>query len=78
MRFYYILFFLFFSYLHTSTNQPKPLNIELNWEHIYAKELDQALKNDDDTAFRFFWPYYLQERYKNKLKKSGLNYELYK
>ena len=78
MRFYYILFLLFVSCLNTPTNQPKPLNIESNWEHIYAKEMDRALKNEDYTAFRFFWPYYLQERYKNKLKQAGLDYELYK
>jgi len=78
VRFHYILFLLFVSCLNTSTDKPKPLNLELNWEDIYAKELDRALKNEDHTAFRFFWPYYLQERYKNKLKQAGLNYELYK
>ena len=39
-----------------------------DWEYLYAKELDAALENDDVVAYYFFWPYYLQERYKNKCK----------
>lgn len=40
---------------------------EKNWEYLYAIELKRALENEDDLAFYFFWPYYLQERYNNKL-----------
>lgn len=38
-----------------------------NWEQVYKYELNRALENDDDAAFHFFWRYYLEERYKNKL-----------
>ena len=40
-----------------------------NWEYLYAIELKNALDNEDDAAFYFFWPYYLEARYENKLKK---------
>ena len=39
-----------------------------NWEYLYAKELDAALENEDAVAYYFFWPYYLQERHRNKCK----------
>jgi hypothetical protein len=42
-----------------------------NWELIYSQELNAALLNDDYEAFAFFWPLYLQERYKNKLKHNN-------
>lgn len=41
---------------------------ERNWEQVYEEELKSALENNDNVAFYFFWPYYLEERYKNKLK----------
>ena len=71
MRFYYILFLLCVSCPNKSTQKIKPLNIEPNWEYLYSLELKSALKNEDDAAFYFFWPYYLQERYNNKLKNAG-------
>lgn len=40
-----------------------------DWEKLYARELDNALKNDDLAAFYFFWPLYLEARYENKRKK---------
>ena len=39
-----------------------------DWEYLYAKELDAAIKNEDIASFYFFWPYYLQERHRNKCK----------
>lgn len=44
---------------------------EKNWEYLYAIELKRALENEDDAAFYFFWPYYLQERHNNKLKNDS-------
>lgn len=32
-----------------------------NWQSIYKQELETAIQNDDDEAFRFFWPEYLKE-----------------
>ena len=37
---------------------------QLNWELIYKAELESAIINNDDEAFRFFWPEYLKERHK--------------
>ena len=56
----------------TSTLKPSDtkLNIKnLNWERLYARELSNALKNEDDLSFHFFWPLYLEARQENKLKK---------
>lgn len=39
-----------------------------DWEQVYKQELISALENDDEVAFYFFWRYYLEERYNNKLK----------
>jgi hypothetical protein len=51
--------------------QPRDTRLEeskKNWEYLYACELDAALKNNDATAYYFFWPLYLKERQKNKCK----------
>ena len=49
---------------------------ERNWEQLYARELQNALKNEDDAAFYFFWPYYLQERLYNKCKKYNSKHNI--
>lgn len=58
----------------TQKTQPTPKdtrfkNHQKNWELLYAAELSSALKNDDPTAYYFFWPLYIDERYKNKCKR---------
>lgn len=40
-----------------------------DWEYLYSIELKNALDNQDDMAFHFFWLYYLEARHENKLKK---------
>lgn len=60
--------------------QPKPQNTQLqeskkDWEYLYSLELDSALKNQDFSAYRFFWPYYLEARYENKCKKYNEDHE---
>lgn len=52
----------------------KPSDIELNiknkdWEFLYAKELSNSLKHEDDLSFHFFWPLYLEARHEKKFKK---------
>lgn len=47
-----------------------------NWENLYSKELDTALSNKDMDSFRFFWPYYLQERSFNKCKKYNIQHNI--
>lgn len=51
----------------------KPSDTKFNesqrdWEYLYAKELDAALENEDVISYHFFWPYYLQERHRNRCK----------
>jgi hypothetical protein len=46
-----------------STHRP-PLKKTINWELIYKTELENAIINNDDEAFRFYWPEYLKEREK--------------
>tara|TARA_B100001939_G_C16421088_1_gene396498 strand:+ start:69 stop:251 length:183 start_codon:yes stop_codon:yes gene_type:complete len=41
-----------------------PAEKKRNWKLIYKKELESAIKNNDEEAFRFFWPEYLKERRK--------------
>lgn len=58
---------------HSGADKPQPSDTQLNkdernWEHLYAIELKNALKNEDDVAFYFFWPLYLEARHENKLK----------
>jgi len=64
---------LFITSCKTQKIQPKPRDTQFkesqkNWELLYAAELSSALKNHDDVAFHFFWPLYIEERYKNKCK----------
>lgn len=67
--------FLFFILLGCQTkHNPKPSDTILkdsdrDWEALYARELNNALKNEDVPAFYFFWPLYLKERFKNKCQK---------
>lgn len=73
MRFLFLIIFISSCSQHAQ-NLPTPKDTlfkesDRNWEYLYAKELDSALLNQDDPAFFFFWPYYLQERHKNKIKK---------
>ena len=42
---------------------------DIDWEYLYSIELKNALDNEDDMAFHFFWPLYLEARYENKIKK---------
>lgn len=56
---------------HSKLDKTKFKEDEKNWEYLYSLELKSALENEDDAAFHFFWPYYLQERYNNKLKNAG-------
>lgn len=44
--------------LVTSCSMPQK---QKNWQSIYKQELETAIQNDDDEAFRFFWPEYLKE-----------------
>jgi len=70
MRFLLIVF-LFISCSQNKLLKPSDTSLkeeDLNWEMLYARELSNALKNQDDLAFYFFWPYYLEARYENKLK----------
>ena len=66
------LFFclLFCSCVNKKLLEPADMSLkkEVNWEHLYARELSNALFHDDDLAFHFFWPYYLKERHRNKSK----------
>lgn len=53
--------------------QVKPLDTRYkeekrDWEYLYSIELKNALDNEDDVAFYFFWPLYLEARYQNKEK----------
>ena len=76
MRFLFVLIIiLLFGCKHSQINKPKPFDTQLNkdernWEHLYAIELKNALDNQDDMAFYFFWPLYLEARYENKLKNN--------
>jgi len=36
-----------------------------NWEEVYEHELKEAIKNQDDESFHFFWPLYIKELSKN-------------
>lgn len=68
MRFL-LIFLLTFSCAHDTIDIKPKLSISTkNWELIYSNELKSAIYNDDYDAFAFFWPLYLQERHKNKLK----------
>jgi len=49
---------------------------ERNWEQLYARELSNALKNEDNAAFYFFWPLYIQERSHNKCKKYNSKHNI--
>jgi hypothetical protein len=64
MRFCIFLFIVF-----GCSNKYQSSSNKKDWEQLYAHELNSALDNEDDLAFYFFWPYYLQARYENKLKK---------
>ena len=71
MRF---LFFLLILFGCQTKHSLKPSDTqfkdsERNWEALYARELSNALINEDDVAFYFFWPLYIQERSHNKCKK---------
>lgn len=74
MRYLFILIIiLLFGCKHNGVDRPQPSDTQLNkeerdWEHLYAIELQNALNNQDDLAFYFFWPLYLEARYENKLK----------
>ena len=72
MRFLFIILLLIGCQSHQY--KPKPSDTkykeqERNWEYLYAIELQNALTHEDDLAFYFFWPYYLEARYENKQKK---------
>lgn len=69
----FIISLLFFLTNCKTTQNLKPEDTKLpeqnrNWEELYARELKNALMNQDDAAFYFFWPYYLEARYENKKK----------
>ena len=74
MRFLFILtIILLLGCKHNRVDRPQLSDTALNkdernWEHLYAIELKNALKNQDDVAFYFFWPLYLEVRRENKLK----------
>jgi len=56
-----------------SINQPNPNISKINknpknWVKIYEHELQSARENNDLDAWRFFWPEYLKERYKQRNK----------
>ena len=74
MRYLFILIIiLLFGCRHNGVDKPRPSDTQLNkdernWEYLYAIELQNALNNQDDMAFYFFWPLYLEARYENKLK----------
>lgn len=58
----------------SQTSTLKPLDTKLNiknvnWERLYAKELSNSLKHEDDLSFHFFWPLYLEARHEEKFKK---------
>ena len=64
---------IFLSGCVISTQAPPPVERKIkkdtrNWEYLYAQELKSALENEDAVAYYFFWPYYLQERHRNKCK----------
>lgn len=72
MRFVFI--FLLFVGCQSNQYKLKPSDTkhkERNWEYLYALELKNALYNQDDAAFYFFWPLYLEARYENKQKQLG-------
>ena len=76
MRFLFIILLLIGC--QSNQHKPKPYDTkykeeERNWEYLYAIELENALMNEDDLAFYFFWPYYLEARYENKQKKLEKN-----
>jgi|TARA_Y100000289_G_scaffold62654_1_gene72154 hypothetical protein len=50
--------------LCSSCASKKKQSEKKDWAKIYQKELEIALKNEDDEAFMFFWPEYLKERAK--------------
>ena len=58
----YILPMICLFLLNCSTYHPPKK--QLNWELIYRGELESAIINNDEEAFRFFWPEYLKERRK--------------
>lgn len=39
-----------------------------NWLKVYEHELKTAIENDDGAAYYFFWPEYLRERDRNRVK----------
>jgi hypothetical protein len=54
-----------------SVRSPQPSDTILNqntkdWVKVYAQELEAARQNNDLDAWRFFWPEYLKERYKQR------------
>jgi len=61
--------------IHLKPQDTKFQESNKNWEYLYALELDSALKNEDQLAFHFFWPYYLQARDQNKCKKYNQDHE---
>ena len=71
-----VFIFLLFFGCQTNEHNLKPLDTipkekERNWEYLYSLELKHALYNQDDAAFYFFWPLYLEARYENKQKQLG-------
>ena len=83
MRFLFIILIICFGCQNKQINKsPKPIDTKFkednrDWEYLYALELKSALENDDDVAFHFFWTYYLQARYENKLKRLDKNQSTY-
>ena len=78
MRFLILILILFGC---QTTHNLKPSDTEFkdrerDWEALYARELSNALKNEDDVAFYFFWPLYLQERSNNKCKKYNIQHNI--
>jgi hypothetical protein len=64
-----------------TTHNLKPSDTEFkeserDWEALYARELKNALQNEDVPAFYFFWPLYLQERSRNKCKKYNIQHNI--
>ena len=78
MRFLFLFLILFGCQTKYS---PKPSDTEFkdserDWEALYSRELLNALKNEDDVAFYFFWPLYIQERSHNKCKKYNTKHNI--
>jgi len=62
---------IFSSCVHTHNPQPYDTIFKdesKNWELVYEHELKVAIENEDIAAFYFFWPEYLKERDKNRVK----------